>query len=612
VRIFPRPASSAERPSLQGFRRAGGVTVVVAMAAASVVSLSTAATSAGGAQAAARTDKTSKVEAKRVDRVPTPKLGWYNCDVAMQCATVKLPLDYDKPKGAKVELALLRVRAANPKKRIGSLFVNPGGPGGSGVSMAADASLFLTDSVLDRFDIVGLDPRGIGYSDNVKCFRDTKAQASALKGLDTPFPYTKAQEKAAVKSASAQAKACSTMGKPLSAAASTANVARDLDVLRRAVGDKKLTFLGFSYGTFLGGAYANMFPDRVRAVAIDGVLNPVSWTGTTKTGKLNQDSRLHSAEGASKALNEMLKRCGTAGPTKCAFAAKGNPVANFDTIATRLKRKPITIEDIGTYTYPAFVADALSALYAADGDMDIDGMATGLWELTSTGSSAAAVGTNHTPTAKRFARTVKAVRQNINGPKPTKGSFQAQAFPYDNSLDAFSAVICTDGRHPADANLWARDAAARDRKAKYFGRIWAWSTAQCAGKTWKAHDEDVYRGPFTRKTANPVLVVGNYWDPATNYTEAVSTAKLFPNSRLIKSNSWGHTAYRSSDCVSNAVDRYLLTTKVPAKNITCVGDRQPYTDVLPPDEEEEELRARTVRNSTPRPPVAPPPFLANR
>jgi pimeloyl-ACP methyl ester carboxylesterase len=588
------------------FRRTCSGAVVMAMVAASAVSLSLTAASASGAQAAAtRSDKTSPVEAKRVDRVPAPKLDWYECYEYAQCATAKLPLDYDKPKGAKVEVALLRVRAANPKKRIGSLFVNPGGPGGSGTEIAYFAPQFLSQSVLDRFDIVGLDPRGVAFSDNVKCFRGPKEQGPAVKGLlSTPFPYTKAEEKAAVKSARAVGKACSTTGKPLAASASTAEVARDMDVLRRAVGDKKLTYLGFSYGTFLGGAYANMFPDRVRAVAIDGVLNPISWTGTKKTGKLNQDSRLHSAEGATKALTEILKRCGTAGSTKCAFAATGDPVTNFDTIANRLKRKPLSIEGLGNYTYAAFVAETLGALYDPNGSAYIDMIATDLWTLTSTGPTA-----TRTSAAKSFTRTVKALRQHLKGPEMPKGAFQPRGFPYDNSLDAFSAVICTDGRHPANADVWPRDAAARDRKAKYFGRLWAWGTVQCAGKTWKAQDEDAYRGPFTRKTAAPVLVVGNYWDPATNYNEAVSTAKLFPNSKLIKSNSWGHTAYGTSACVTTAVDGYLLTGKVAAKSPVCVGDNQPYTDVLPT---EGEMSSRSVRHSVNRAPVALPPFLADR
>ena len=119
---------------------------------------------------------TSAKERKRVDSVKTPKLGWYKCYDTAECATVRLPLDYDKPKGATTEIAVLRVKASDQKHKIGSLFLNPGGPGGSGTSIALNAPYFLSDSVLDRFDIVGVDPRGIAFSENVKCFKSTKDQ----------------------------------------------------------------------------------------------------------------------------------------------------------------------------------------------------------------------------------------------------------------------------------------------------------------------------------------------------------------------------------------------------------------------------------------------------
>ncbi|MFD0539044.1 alpha/beta fold hydrolase [Actinomadura luteofluorescens] len=222
-------------------------------------------------------DTTSPVEKARADRVPTPKLDWYKCYDTAECATVRLPLDYDDPKGATTEIAVLRVRARNAKKRIGSLFVNPGGPGGQGTAIAYQAPYFLGKDVLDRFDIVGFDPRGIGFSSNVACFKSTKDQTLALAGMNVAFPVGAKQEAAYVKSAKAVGKGCSTTGKKLAGAMSTAEAARDMDVLRRAVGDKKLSYLGFSYGTAIGQYYANMFPDRLRAVVVDGVINPVSW-----------------------------------------------------------------------------------------------------------------------------------------------------------------------------------------------------------------------------------------------------------------------------------------------------------------------------------------------
>ncbi|UZN02356.1 alpha/beta fold hydrolase [Cellulomonas sp. S1-8] len=232
-------------------------------------------------------DRTSRVEAARVDRVPTPDPHWADCSEAAgttaECGTVDLPLDYDHPRRGTTRVALLRIPATDPQARIGTLFLNPGGPGGSGVDMAADAPAFLPPEVLARFDVVGFDPRGVGYSASIRCFADAQAQSDALGGMFVAFPTTEEETSAYLTSADALGRACSTTGAPLSASMSTAEVARDLDVLRRAAGDERLSYLGFSYGSVLGQVYANLFPDRFRALAIDGVVDPWAWAGTRRT-----------------------------------------------------------------------------------------------------------------------------------------------------------------------------------------------------------------------------------------------------------------------------------------------------------------------------------------
>ncbi|MDI5943338.1 alpha/beta fold hydrolase, partial [Micromonospora sp. DH15] len=260
--------------------------------------------------------------------------------------------------------------------------VNPGGPGGSGTDLALAAPYFLGDDLLDRFDIVGVDPRGVAASENVRCFPSVKEQTKAYAGLNVAFPWTKAEEQAYVASSKAIGKACSSTGKPLTGAMSTAEVARDMEVLRRAVGDQKLSYLGFSYGTALGQYYANMFPDRVRAVVVDGVLNPNAWVGQGKARNQLQETRLASADGAYAALREILKRCASAGPPACPLAA-GDPVAAVETVAKRLRKKPLVIEDPDTgETYPVSYADyvgaMLSGLYSPYGYSDIVGITADL------------------------------------------------------------------------------------------------------------------------------------------------------------------------------------------------------------------------------------------
>jgi len=525
---------------------------------------------AGSAVATAAGDVTSQQEAERVDRVPTPELKWYACYGRAQCATVRLPLDYDEPDGESVEIALLRVKARKQASRIGSLFVNPGGPGGSGTDMAAMASGFLSDSVLDRFDVVGFDPRGMGASDNVKCFSSTREQVAAQKQLNKFFPYGAVEEAAYAKTARAIGRACSTTGAALAGAMSTAEAARDLDVLRRAVGDAKLTYLGFSYGTVLGQYYANMFPDRVRALALDGVVNPKSWTGGPANQGSLQDDRLRSADAAYRALRELLIRCNRAGAKRCAFAG-GDPQRHFAAIARALRVKPLVLGRFdgrtARLTYADFIGLTLTGLYSADAGDFVTSLAAMVETLL-----AAPAG----KTAKQRSVAVAQLRAHLSRVRTP-----ARDFLYDNSVEAYSGVICTDADHPQATTLWPALTVAEDARAPYFGRAWGWGTVFCAGDTWTVRDEDAYRGPFSRHTSAPVLFVGNTWDPATSYRQAMSAAKLLPGSRLLSSDNWGHTAYGTSTCVTTAVDRYLLRGTLPAAGTVCHSPIQPFTGRSP-------------------------------
>jgi pimeloyl-ACP methyl ester carboxylesterase len=504
---------------------------------------------------------TSATERRRVDSVKTPKLNWYGCYDWGQCATAKVPLDYDNPTGKQVNLALLRVPARDQKHRIGSLFVNPGGPGGSATAMALGAPYFLSKTILDRFDIVGMDPRGVGFSQQVDCFPTAARQMPTLKSLAMGFPWGTQQEKAFITAAQNEARGCSTTGRELAGAMSTAEVARDMDVMRRAVGDSKLTYLGFSYGTALGQYYANMFPDRFRAVVVDGVIDPKAWVGSTATSGQIQDDRLHSADGAWKALAEILRRCAAAGPTKCEFS--NAPMTTFRTVAERLKAKPVIL-DGDTITYAGFIGLVLSALYEPDAGDEVTDLAAKLYAVIAPGAA---------PTATEVAHakaTVARMRSRAAG----------REFPYDNSFDAYSAVMCTDGLHPAHGSSWPAAAARADKRATYIGRAWAWASVQCAHDHWTVRDEDAYTGPFNKLTQHPVLVVGSFWDPATNYEDAVKSSRLLPNARLLSSSNWGHTAYGTSACATTWTDRYLLFRALPPKGTTCAGDVQPFTKPL--------------------------------
>ncbi len=575
----------ATKGEVMSVRRLLGGALAFLVAGAVVVPTTT--TAASGATPAP--DRTSAVEARRVDSVPTPKIAWFDCSVVTPraaCGTVRLPLDYDQPKGATTEVALLRIRVADPKKRIGTLFVNPGGPGGSGVQLAAFAPYFLGPDLLARFDIVGVDPRGVSFSDNVRCFKDFGAQAKALSGMNVPFPTTAAERTKYIGSAVAFGRACSSSGQALGAAMSTAEVARDMDVLRRTFGDTKLSYLGFSYGTYLGQVYANLFPDRVRAVAIDGVLDPVAWAGTEGATLQPQTQRLKSGEAAHKALMKILDLCKGSGPDYCMLAGLGDPRQVYAQAMADLKKNPIVIKDpetgqvFFTLTYAIVTGLLLNDLYSPEGAMYVDMDLSGIVQLLAD-PMARSASTRRTAADLQARLTAQQSSDRATKAALAKaGAAAGWAFPYDNAPEAFQSVLCTDSKNPSTARLWPYFSASADRSAPGFGPLWTWQSAPCASSTWKVSDEDAYRGPFTKRTTNPVLVVGNYWDPATNYAGAVKAASLLPNSRLVSSNSWGHTAYGTSACVNTAVETYLLTTAVPPVGTKCVGDVQPFTTPL--------------------------------
>ena len=355
---------------------------------------------------------------------------------------------------------------------------------------------------------------------------------------------------------------------------STAEVARDLDVLRRALGDSKLTYLGFSYGSYLGTVYANLFPDRVRALSIDGVLDPVAWAGTRATAGTPQTARLRSGQGGARALDEILARCGKAGPLYCSFAGFGDPAQNYARLVEALKKQPLVFTDpvtgtTYTFGYGDLVAYLLGALYAPIAGQIVDSILTDVFTLALPAATAAV-------SARSAAASSLAERLTANG----SAAASRYALPYFNGPEAFQSVLCTDGLNPADAGRWPVYAAAEDRKAPGFGPLWTWSSAPCATQTWTVEDRGAYSGPYTHRTSAPVLVVGNYWDPATNYDGAVMVSRLLPNSSLLSSDSWGHTAYGTSACVTTAMDTYLLTVSLPPRGTTCTGDDQPFTTPL--------------------------------
>jgi pimeloyl-ACP methyl ester carboxylesterase len=495
-----------------------------------------------------------------------PSIGWGPCVpdlVGFECAKVRVPLDYDSPDGGRITLALTRIPATDQAHRIGSLFVNPGGPGGSGVTFVQRAGKNLSAAVGGRFDIVGFDPRGIGASTPLSCFR-TREQL--LKTRSTwSFPSTPAEEVTNRRLERLFADACIKRGGPIIDHMSTADVARDLDGLRAAVGDQRLTYLGYSYGTQLGSVYANLFPDRIRAVVLDGVLDPIAWgTGAPRDKGLPFSTRLRSDQGADATFGQFLTLCDKAATdtepqTNCSLGP--NAKTRFEALAERLKTDPIVLPNGATLNYSLLVAGTLGGLTAA-----------GSWPQV---ADFLASIEQRSPTRVLAAREVLASALGVQ-PAPTAGT----PIP-KQTIEGFPAVACIDSQNPPLYSAWVKAGAAADAAYPYFGRFWTWASSPC--HAWPGHSDDRYLGPWDSQTANPVLVVGNYYDPSTRYQGAQAVAGLLPGSRLLSYAGWGHTAYLGarSSCVDTAVSAYLVAGTLPAQGTVCQPEINPFETILP-------------------------------
>src|SRR5947209_3436309 len=300
-----------------------------------------------------------------------PSISWSSCNRDLgpfECGIVQVPLDYSDPSDAAISIAVVRLPAADPARRIGSLFINPGGPGGSGVDFALFAAPFLFSSeVRAKFDIVGFDPRGVARSTALRCFGTAKQWTPVF----TPFAFPSSPEEEAVWQAADLFLdgACAQRGGKIIDHMATADVARDLDMLRAAVGDTRLTYAGYSYGSYLGVTYANLFPGRVRALIVDGVLDPIAWsTGTRREGDtVPFSTRLRSDQGAQATLQEFFRLCDAG--TGCAFAP--NSAQRFAALGERLKASPLQLIDPATgqvieFNYSLLILNTLFAMYASE------------------------------------------------------------------------------------------------------------------------------------------------------------------------------------------------------------------------------------------------------
>ncbi|MCD0452139.1 alpha/beta hydrolase [Actinocorallia sp. API 0066] len=494
----------------------------------------------------------------------TPVLTWTDCGDGFRCATAKVPLDYDHPNGRRVDLAVIKLPASDQRRRIGTLFVNFGGPGAPSENRLRERArwewLFSTE-LRARFDLVSWDPRGIGRSTAVRCFATEQEQQDYYAAYPAR-PVEPADEPAFFAAAKDFSERCRKRAGGLLDHVSTANSARDLELLRRAVGDSRLTYHGLTYGSYLGAVYANMFPRRVRAMAFDGSLDFIgNSTGHGDEGAtLPVETRQDRPRGISDTFQEFLRQCAAAGPSRCAFAEAGDPRRKWAVLTERARRAPITIDTPDgpwTYTYND-VVDEAAALYVPEYWPSTADTLQQLYEASGTTGPATRV-------------TTPATRPTGGG--ATEGARQEQ---YVNNRDeAFHAIQCTDSDVPRSIRTYSRLAISEDRRIPHFGRIGVFEMMPCA--TWLGRDEDRYTGPWNAWTANPILVLNNRYDPGTPVHGAVDGAGQLARARLFVTEGAGHTSmFVPSTCTEKVKRDYLIHGTLPAEGTTCGVDHDPF------------------------------------
>jgi pimeloyl-ACP methyl ester carboxylesterase len=463
-----------------------------------------------------------------------PALHWLSCGRLFQCATATVPLDYNQPHGARITLSMVRLPAADPAHRIGSLFVNFGGPGTPGVGGLRSLGPSYPEVLRQGFDLVSFDPRGVGGSTPVRC---TSNAAAADELVGSPVrPEQLAQFFA---SSAALGHSCAAASGELLAHISSANTARDLELLRQAVGDEGLSFLGYSYGTYVGASYANLFPDRTRAMVFDGALDLVAnSTGRPGQEHLPVDVRADTARSQAEELDAFFDRCSQAGP-RCAFSV-GEPHRKFADILARLKQG-----GSGRTSLAAVLSAVSYGLHSSTRWRNLATVLQGVYDSLHPAGAAA------------------------KGPPLTLD-------PYiPRHSGSFLAVQCVDSDYPRDPQAYQRLIPAEDQRQPYFGLTALFDMAQCI--TWPAADRDRYLGPWDHSGQHPILVVNNRYDPETPLWNAQATTDELGNARLLIVEGYGHTTLNvHSACASAAEANYLITLQLPADGTTCSADRQPF------------------------------------
>jgi pimeloyl-ACP methyl ester carboxylesterase len=469
----------------------------------------------------------AKAAAETAEAAEAPAIAWKPCpeNAKVQCGTMRVPADWANPAGPTVALTVARRPATDPAQRIGALLVNPGGPGGSAVDFTFDAPAFFTDELRKHFDIVGMDPRGVGRSSPVLCSQDLVDQRP-------PLLVESARDYAATIDYNRRLAAdCAARTGPVFAHVDTGSVVRDVDALREALGEQKISFYGASYGSLIGEQYAERYPQNLRALVLDGVMDHSAGLGTF----LVQET-----DAAQDSFHEFVSWC--AHDDSCVLRGQDIPALWARLVA---RARAGTLEN--PYDRPAKLnqSDLITAAFAAFYEPQWYSFAYYLRDADA-------------PVAKR--RT--AVPPSV-----------------DITDHSFPAVICSDWYLPITGfpDLHRRLSILAGRAPQMAASPLALAaTVGCLG--WPAAPANPQRPLVAPAGLPPVLLIGSRHDPATAYAWAQRVAQqLGPIASLVTYEGWGHVVYDHSPCVSGAADAYLIGLVRPKAGATCPGiEPKPY------------------------------------
>ncbi|TMF38337.1 MAG: alpha/beta hydrolase [Chloroflexi bacterium] len=454
---------------------------------------------------------------------PTPAR-WSGCGGSFQCASITVPLDYSNRSPGSIEIATIRKPATDSSHRIGSLILDPGGPGISGIDYLRQDSVSY-ESLNKRFDLVGFDQRGVGRSASVRCL--TNAQIDALIQVDTVLDDPR-EKQIYIEASTSMAQACEQTSARLLPFVDTASAARDLDAIRAALGDSKLTYLGFGYGSFLGETYAHLFPTHVRALVFDGVADPALGVG---------DELLARAMGFEANLQAFLADCRSI--AVCAFGQAGDPGPRLAGLIQKLDQSPLPVGP-----------------RSLGGRLAIAGLIVGL-------------------DPRRWRDLDGALNDAANGDGQALLALADVAYgrradgSYLYLPEAQTAITCVDQAVPSDLAFYDQLGPALVKASPIFGPAFQYAPLDCS--LWPVKSKRT-AGALTATGAPPILLLGGTQDPSWPYAWAQAVNSQLARSVLLTRNGYGFLSYFRSLCVSLAVNAYLTQLALPPAGTVCASD----------------------------------------